>query len=130
MSFGREAGTLPASTRTEPAGTPESFLASVSSASRGISGPLALISVSSFPLILTLTRDCPGMRIKSVSMPRASSLRQMISPTSPATKPVATDGTPKFCSTAETLMPLPPGAKEALSARCSLPGASCPTRST
>ena len=100
---------VPASTRQSPFSSLSSFSNSFSTFSMLIAGPCPLISVSCSALIFTLMRLMPsGSFMKSVATPIFFTPSSISFPVKPATNPNATESTPMFFKTVETLMPLPP----------------------
>ena len=109
MSDGSEAGMVPASTKQSPDWSLSSLSNICCSSSFLMSGPCPLISVSCSALILTFILLRPFFNwIKSVLTPMALTPSSISLPVNPATKPRATESTPMFLSTVETLIPLPP----------------------
>ena len=123
MSGGRVSGTLPASTNISPLSRRESFSNSSFIFSSGISGPLALRSVSLSDFSFTFMRENPlSSRIKSHFIPFSISRRSMCSPVKPAVKPRAAEESPSSLNTTETFIPFPPAVISSYTERHTLPG--------
>ena len=109
MVSGIVCGILPASIRMSPAFSSLILSLSALTLSGAIYGPMPLISVPSMLFSLTLIRDIPSSSSrKSVLIPSSVSLFLNSSPTKPARNPSAVLSKPRFLSTYETLIPLPP----------------------
>jgi len=108
-SDGSVAGILPARINTSPSCNSSSFSYIFCNSSSWITGPIPLISLSSFDFTLTLIRVIPSRTlIKSGANPSSFAPFSMTSPVKPAINPSPTLSIPRFARTWDTLIPFPP----------------------
>ncbi len=109
MDSGMTGGMLPASTRMSPSFKSSSFAYNFRISSSPIFGPCPLISLSSLERSFRLMREIPSCTwIKSACIPWHSMSLWISIPVNPARKPSAVLSKPRFFSTIDTLIPLPP----------------------